>query len=138
MATPAQLMQTLHETTGIPIATIVELDRRLVKANLRFKAGRGFNAAEMTPLDAARLLTAVLTAPRANEAAEAVARYSVATPDEGRSSAGLFAGAGFKDLVPLSPQHSFVDALAAMFKSGVGGGNRQAAGRARQRRRVAH
>jgi hypothetical protein len=40
----------------MPLPTVVDIDRKLVKAKLRTKEGRGFNAAQMAPLDAARLL----------------------------------------------------------------------------------
>jgi hypothetical protein len=51
MASPAELMQTVSAATGVPLATITDLDRRLVRAHLRTKGGRGLNAARMTPLD---------------------------------------------------------------------------------------
>jgi hypothetical protein len=54
MASPAQLTKTVSTATGVSLATVVDLDRRLVKAEMRTKGGRGFNAACMTPLDAAR------------------------------------------------------------------------------------
>ena len=56
MATPPELTQTVSEATGVALATVVDMDRRLVKAKLRTKGGRGLNAARMTELDAARLL----------------------------------------------------------------------------------
>ncbi len=60
MASPAQLMETISGATGLPLATVVDIDRRLVKARLRTIGGRGFSVARMMPLDAARLLTAIL------------------------------------------------------------------------------
>ena len=63
-------MERTSEVTGVPLATVVDMDRRLVKAGLRAKSGRGFNVAQMTPLDAARLLTAILASSQANLAAE--------------------------------------------------------------------
>jgi hypothetical protein len=121
MATPAQLVQTISSATGVPLATVVDIDRKLVKAKLRNKTGRGFNAARMAPLDAARLLTAVLGSPYANTAAEAVRRYARTRPDEQRSSERLFAAAKLDDLATLPVRHGFVEALAAVISSAATG-----------------
>lgn len=121
MPTPSQLIETVSETTGVPLATVTDMDRRLVKANLRTKKGRGFNAAQMTPLDAARLLTAVLASPQANAAAEAVQSYSATTPDRTRSSERLFGAAQLDDLASLPIRISFVEALAALLASAAAG-----------------
>jgi hypothetical protein len=117
MASPAELMQTVSAATGVPLATITDLDRRLVKAGLRRKGGRGLNAARMTPVDAARLLSAVLASPQANEAAEAVERYIDTRVDQQRSSEKLFAAAEIGELTALPVRHSFVDGLAALIAS---------------------
>ena len=61
MASPAQLVRRLSETTGVSLATVIDLDRRLVKGGLRSKGGRGLHAAHVTPLDAARLQLARAT-----------------------------------------------------------------------------
>jgi hypothetical protein len=121
MATPPQLFKTVSSATGVPLATIVDIDRWLVKAKLRTKKGRGLNAARMTPLDAARLLTAVLASPQSNEAAAAVERYGLTVPDRTRSSEKLFAAAKLDDLAALSLHLSFVDALAALIGSVANG-----------------
>jgi hypothetical protein len=117
MASPAELMQTVSAATGVPLATVVDLDRRLVKAELRTKGGRGLNVARMTPLDAARLLTAVLASPQANEAARALEHYIDTRVDKQRSSEKLFAAAEISELTALPEQHSFVDGLAALIAS---------------------
>jgi hypothetical protein len=117
MASPAELMKTVSTATGVSLTTVVDLDRRLIKAKLRTKGGRGFNAACMTPLDAARLLTAVLASPQANEAAEAVERYIDTQVDKQRSSEKLFAAAEIGELTALPARHSFVDGLAALIAS---------------------
>jgi hypothetical protein len=117
MASPAQLTKTVSTATGLSLATVVDLDRRLVIAELRTKGGRGFSAACMTPLDAARLLTAVLASPQANEAAEAVERYIDTRVDQQRSSERLFAAAEIGELTALPARHSFVDGLAALIAS---------------------
>ncbi len=121
MATPPQLLKTVSSATGVPLATIIDMDRWLVKAKLRTKKGRGLNAARMTPLDAARLLTAVLASPQSNEAAEAVERYGLTAPDRTRSSEKLFAAAKLDDLAALPLRLSFVEALAALIASAANG-----------------
>jgi hypothetical protein len=117
MASPAQLMRTVSCATAVPLATVVDLDRRLVKGKLRTKGGRGFNAAQMTPLDAARLLTAVLASRQANAAVDAVERYMQTRVDTARSSDKLFATANLDELAALPARHSFVDALTALIAS---------------------
>lgn len=117
MATPAQLMETIRVATGTPLATVIDIDRKLTKAGLRTKGGRGLSAARMTPRDAAHLLTAILAAPQSNEAALAVERYTHTHVDQERSSKGLFGAAGLDDLAELPPRHDFVTGLAAVITS---------------------
>jgi hypothetical protein len=45
MASPAELVRTVSAATGVPLPTVVDIDRRLVKGKLRTKGGRGFNVA---------------------------------------------------------------------------------------------
>ena len=113
MATPAQLVKIISDVTGVPLPTIVDIDRKLVKGNLRTKGGRGFSAAQMTTLDAARLLTAVLASPQANASVEAVERYAKTRVDKARSSGATI----LDDLTALPAHHSFVDGLAALIAS---------------------
>ena len=117
MATPVELKMAISSATGLSAVTIEDIDRKLVKAELRTKGGRGPNAARMTPLDAARLLTAVLASPQANTSAEAVERYSRTRPDKSRSSDELFAAAKLDDLSALPARHGFVEGLAALIAS---------------------
>lgn len=121
MASPAQLMEAVSGTTGLPLPTIVDIDRRLVKGQLRTKGGRGFNAAKMTPLDAARLLTAVLATSQANRSVDAVTRYAQTSVDRARSSDELFGATRLEDLGSLPARHSFIDALAALITSATTG-----------------
>jgi hypothetical protein len=121
MASPAQLTQTVSKVTGMPLATIVDIDRKLVRGGLRTKGGRGLNAARMQPLDAARLLTAILASPQANEAATAVERYTQTRVDESPSSEGQFGTTSLDDLSALPARHSFVEALAALIASAMDG-----------------
>lgn len=117
MAGPAQLIQAVSVTTGVPLPTVTDIDRRLVKVGLRSKGGRGRSAANMTPLDAARLLTAILAAPQATLSVEAVTRYAETKPDKTRSTDGLFRQVELDDLSRLPARHGFVDALAALIAS---------------------
>jgi hypothetical protein len=121
MASASDLIQTLSDATGVPFGTVFDIDRWLVKGNLRPVGGRRFGAAKMTPLDAARMLTAILASPQSNKAVEAVRRYEQTRPDKLRSSRGLFAEIGLDDLAALPARHSFVDGLAAIISSAAQG-----------------
>ena len=121
MASSAQLVETISSATGVPLPTVVDIDRRLVKRKLRAKTGRGLNAAQMTPLDAARLLTAVLGSAQANSSAEAVERYAQTQPDMMLSSDELFGATGINDLATLPERQSFVDGLTALIASAASG-----------------
>jgi len=121
MATPAQLVRTVSAATGVPLPTVVDIDRKLVTGKLRTKGGRGFSAAQMTPLDAARLLTAVLASPQSNAAVEAVERYAQTRVDKARSGDTLFGAITLDDLAALPARHGFVDALAALIVSASSG-----------------
>ena len=121
MATPAQLLNAIASATGVPLPTLVDIDRKLVKGELRTKGGRGLSAAHMTALDAARLLTAILASPQANTSVEAVERYGQTHPDKTRSSDTSFGAVKLDDLAGLPARHSFVDALEALIDSASSG-----------------
>jgi hypothetical protein len=121
MATPAQLVEAVSEATGVPLATVTDIDRRLVIADMRTKAGRGRSAARVTALDAARILTAVLASAQAKHAAKDVTRYAETRVDKARSGDGSFGAAGLNDLAGLSGRHGFVDGLAALITSAMNG-----------------
>ena len=121
MASPGQLVETLSAVTGLPKGSVVDLDRRLVTANLRSMGGRGRNAALMTPQDTAHLITAILAAPQANQAADAVLRFKATEVDRRRSSDGFFEATGLSDLTELALAHSFVEALACLITSAAAG-----------------
>jgi hypothetical protein len=114
MATPAELIKAVSTVTGLPYATVVDFDRRLTVAGLRTKGGRGYSAARVTPLDAARLLTAILGSPLATKSVETVRRYTKALVDPDRSSETSFANAGIGALTALPDRHGFVEALASL------------------------
>ena len=115
------MVRRLSEVTGVSLATVTDLDRRLVMGKLRSKKGRGHYVARVTPLDAARLLTAILGSAQANLAASAVARYAATEADRHRSSEPLFAGSDLADLAALPARHSFVDALECLIASAADG-----------------
>jgi hypothetical protein len=121
MASASDLIQALSDATGVPFGTVFDIDRWLVKGNLRPVGGRRFGAAKMTPLDAARMLTAILASPQSNKAAEAVRRYEQTQPDKLRSNQKLFSEIGLDDLAALPARHSFVDGLAAIISSAAQG-----------------
>ena len=121
MATPVQLLTAIASATGVPLPTVVDIDRKLVEGGLRTKGGRGRSAAHMTALDAARLLTAILASPQANTSVEAVERYGQTHPDKTRSSDTSFGAVKLDDLAGLRARHSFVDALEALIASASSG-----------------
>jgi hypothetical protein len=121
MASPAQMVRTLSETTGVPLATVTDIDRKLVKSDLRSKGGRGLYAARMTPLDAARLLTAMLASSQTTMAAAAVNRYAKTHVDRSRSSDDIFGASGLADLASLTREHSFVEGLQSLIASAADG-----------------
>ena len=121
MTTPTELIKAVSEATGLSVPTVFDLDRRLVKGNLRPVGGRGHNAARMGPLEVARLLTAVLASPQSNAAAEAVVRYEYTRPDKARSSDALYRESGLDNLAALPARHGFVEALAALVASSATG-----------------
>jgi hypothetical protein len=118
MASPAQLVATVSRATGVPLPTVVDIDRKLAKAGLRTMSGRGRSAARMTAGDGARLLTAILASAQATEAANAVQRYMATTLDKRRSTHDLTTLAG-KVFSSLRARHGFVDALEALIVSAM-------------------
>lgn len=117
MATPAQLVEAVSTATGVPLQTVVDIDRKLAKGNLRTIGGRGLSAARMTSLDAARLLTAILASPQANASVDAVERYAKTRIDKARSGDMPFADCGVAELGSLPARHSFVAGLSALIAS---------------------
>jgi hypothetical protein len=101
--TPGQLVNAVAISLNVPAETVVQHDRNLVVAGLRTKGGRGHSAPKVTPLDAARLVTAVLGSDRVLDSVSTVRHCEQAI---GIDEDGLF---------PELPQtHNFVEALAAV------------------------
>lgn len=113
MSTPGELVAVVASTLGVPQATIVVHDRNLVAADLRSKHGRGRGAARVTARDAANLLTAILGSPQVRDSADTVRRYSRTAPLRSRETGGR---GTFAKLTGLAAEHSFVDALEALFE----------------------
>jgi hypothetical protein len=70
--TPGQLVKAVAVALDVPEEMVVLHDRNLTVAGLRTKKGRGPSAAEVTPLDAARLLVATLGSVRIKDSVATV------------------------------------------------------------------
>lgn len=71
----AAFIKLMAETLTMPESTATDYARRLKEAGLLSTGARGVNAPEMTPLDAARFLIAVLTTPSPAQCVERVQRF---------------------------------------------------------------
>lgn len=89
--TPGQLVRVVADVLGIPEATMVVYDRRLVAEGLRSKAGHGRGSAQVTVRDAAHLLTAVLGSAQVKDSAATVRRYTETRPEGEASTKKLYA-----------------------------------------------
>lgn len=121
MATSGAMIRTLAEAIGLPEASVVVYDRKLLEAGLRSKSGRGRSAAKVTARDAAHLLVAILGTAQLKDAAIAVRRYAETRPRPHGPATEGFVGLGIAELEDLPPEHSFVDALAALISSAASG-----------------
>lgn len=109
MSTPGELVAVVAATLGVPEATVVVHDRNLVAAGLRTKHGRGRGAAQVTYRDAACLVVAILGSPQVRQSADTVRNFSRTRQVRGAT--------GYQKLLGgLPADHSFVDALEAMFR----------------------
>jgi hypothetical protein len=73
--TPGQLVKAMAVALNMPEEVVVQHDRNLAMAGLRTKKGRGPSAAEVTPLDAARLLAATLGSVRNKDSVYTVSKF---------------------------------------------------------------
>lgn len=71
----AAFIQMMAEALTTPSNTVTDYARRLKEAGLLSTGARGVNAPEMKPLDAARLLLAILTTSSAAQCVERVQRF---------------------------------------------------------------
>jgi hypothetical protein len=76
--TPGQLVSAVAIGLDVPEETVVQHDRNLVVAGLRTKGGRGHSAARVTPLDAARLIIAVIASFRVRDSVSTVNQFESA------------------------------------------------------------
>jgi hypothetical protein len=129
MAKLSDLVQCISEATGIPVATVREIGRRLRQAGLigTGKGGR-YGGADMTPKDAASLLTGLLISrvssvsfsELASETEDHLKGLTAHTPRGHQMvSARWDRRLELSELSRLQPGHSFGDGLAALIASFV-------------------
>jgi hypothetical protein len=133
--TPGQLVKAISVALDIPQETIAAHDRALQLGGLRTTGGRGLSAAQVTSLDAARLMTATLAAPRIKDSVSTVQSYERARrpprfvskrsqetgqltkrEQERQDLEKIFADLSF---VRLPDGHSFVEALESIITDAV-------------------
>jgi hypothetical protein len=141
--TPGQLVKAVAIALDISEETVTQHDRNLAVAGLRTKGGRGPSAPTVTPLDAARLLVAVLASVKTKDSAEVVAAFEKTVFDPPTSFAedmSKWTAQGFElpDLSTVLPSftsrefstdkfsdvaisalpldHNFIDAIAALIE----------------------
>jgi hypothetical protein len=73
--TPGQLVKAVAIALDVPEETVTQHDRNLVVAGLRTKGGRGPSSPDVTTMDAARLLIAILASSRTKDSVDVVHRY---------------------------------------------------------------
>src|SRR5450631_3595059 len=142
LLTPGQLVNAVAIALDVPSETVVQHDRNLVVAGLRTKGGRGHSAPKVTPLDAARLVTAVLGSVPVLESVNTVLAFERTrhlSPRDFtremvakiRADATLSKTADANDNRPqfnprpifeamtshLPPNHNFIEALAALIEN---------------------
>ena len=110
MATASQVVQAIAEVTGVPVTTVVQIDRVLTASGLRAVGGRGRGAPAVTPRDAAAMLMATIGSSTVKDSGRPVERH-------GRMmSNGTVLG--IADLDDLPADHTFHDALAVLLTLG--------------------
>lgn len=124
--TPGQLVKAVAIALDVPEETVVQHDRNLVVAGLRTKGGRGRSAPAVTPLDAARLLTATLASFRTKDSVSTVREFEGAIFYPGPEHAAEVRAARRHHLfyevafLSLPEQHNFIEGLAALIKDASG------------------
>src|SRR5258708_14243115 len=101
MASPGELVDVVARALGVPKATVTNHDRNLLKAGLRTKYGRGWAAANITPRDAAHLLTAILASAQVQDSVSSVQRYTETRPHPPGSAKSGFGRIGITELAAL-------------------------------------
>jgi hypothetical protein len=128
--TPGQLVSAVSIALGVPHETVVVHDRNLSVAGLRTKGARGRNAPAVTPLDAARLVTAILGSARVADSVETVRAFARVTfADTIFTGSQVLAGEREKyerekssmfAIMGLPQKHNFTEGLAGLIR-GAGG-----------------
>ena len=127
MATPGQVTRLIADNFAIPHKTITKIDRALVEAGFRSTGGRGPGSMHFTPIEAARLLTAIAAAPVAGAfvktAALACKNYfdlPLHHVEYGDDAAPWFNGAyPIPQLAELPVRHTFGEALTALIEAAI-------------------
>jgi hypothetical protein len=107
--TPGQLVKAVSLALDVPEETVVQHDRNLVVAGLRTTGARGRNAPSVTPLDAARLLVAVLASVRTKDSVDTVRAFEK-TRFEAERTSKFFDQA----ILALPPSHNLIEAITAL------------------------
>jgi hypothetical protein len=116
-----QMIEAVAATLGDPEPSVNVLAMHLRKTGLITKAGRGMNAADMTPKDAATLFIASLAGGYATETATTTTRVMSAklnkleyvAPDLMREQFDYIKGKGLLQDLPY--EHSFGEAIESLF-----------------------
>jgi hypothetical protein len=128
--TPGQLVSAVSIALDLPHETVVVHDRNLSVAGLRTKGARGRNAPAVTPLDAARLVTAILGSARVVDSVETVRAFerlmfaetvfTVTQVSAGEKEEYEREKTSILAMTGLPPKHNFIEGLAGLI-SGAGG-----------------
>ena len=76
LATIGKLSEAVADSTGAPLPTVMQQARELRNAHVIVSTVKGFGAAQMSPLDAARLLIAVMGSDTVRNSAETVLAFA--------------------------------------------------------------
>lgn len=119
--TPGAFIRALDEILGVPARTVTVYDRFLRQAGLLTKHGRGRGSAHRTPLDAARIVIALLVTNSPARAVDAVLDFGQFQTDGwGEQNARSFPHFvsepfEFEELCGVSEAGTFEEHLAALF-----------------------
>lgn len=123
MVSPGGLVEIIAALLGIEPRTVAQFDRQLAENGLRTSGGRGRSAAQVTSVDAANLLIAILGAPPAapaiKQAVETWKTYAELPALNSRGHPRTFPAESLflSSMAELPPGHSFRDGLAALIDS---------------------
>ena len=129
MATPGQVTKLIADSFAVPHKTITKIDRALVEAGFRRTGGRGPGSMHFTPIEVAKLLTAIAAAPVAGAFVKSSAVSCMNYFDlplhhmeNGDDAAPWFGGdCPIPQLAALPVRHTFGEALIALIESAIAG-----------------